>query len=169
VIKRALIYPAGHPFTCTLWTTMLYQTAFTLLNLAVVPAWLMLLVAPRWQMTRTLIHGGTYPAIYCVIYAVFLFNHLFLGVASPDASFSSLEGVMGLFDHPNGILLGWTHYLAFDLFVGAWIGRDALRRGITHWLSVPGLVLTFLLGPVGLLVYLATRALQGKDRLSMIE
>jgi hypothetical protein len=148
---------------------MLYQTAFPLLTLAVVPAWLMLIFVPRWQVTRTLVHGGTYPVIYCVLYAGFLFGHLFLGAAAPNASFTSLEGVMAVFDHPNGVLLGWSHYLAFDLFVGAWIGRDALRRGITHWLSVPGLVLTFLLGPVGLLVYLATRALRGKDRLSLIE
>ncbi|MFN3170780.1 MAG: ABA4-like family protein [Hyphomicrobiales bacterium] len=148
---------------------MLYQTAFPLLNLAVVPAWLMLLFAPRWQLTRTLVHGGYYPAIYCAIYAVFLFNHLFLGAASPGASFTSLEGVMGLFDHPNGILLGWTHYLAFDLFVGAWIGRDALRRGITQWLAAPAMLLTFLLGPVGLLVYLAIRFFQGKARLSLVE
>lgn len=144
---------------------MLYQTAFSLLNLAVVPAWLMLLLAPRWQLTRALVHGGIYPAIY----AVFLFNHLFLGAASADASFTSLDGVMGLFDHPNGILLGWTHYLAFDLFVGAWIGRDALRRGITHWLAAPAMLLTFLLGPFGLLVYMAIRFFQGKDHLSLVE
>lgn len=148
---------------------MLYQTAFSLLNLAVVPAWLMLLLAPRWQLTRTLVHGGIYPAIYCAIYAVFLFNHLFLGAASADASFTSLDGVMGLFDHPNGILLGWTHYLAFDLFVGAWIGRDALRRGIAHWRAAPAMLLTFLLGPFGLLVYMAIRFFQGKDRLSLVE
>jgi len=148
---------------------MLYQTAFTVINLAAVPAWLMLLFAPRWQLTRTLVHGGIYPTIYCTIYAVFLFNHLFLGAASADASFTSLDGVMGLFDHPNGILLGWTHYLAFDLFVGAWIGRDALRRGISHWLAAPAMLLTFLLGPFGLLVYMAIRFFRGKDRLSLVE
>lgn len=148
---------------------MLYQTAFTVINLAAVPAWLMLLLAPRWQVTRTLVHGGIYPAIYCTIYAVLLFNHLFLGAASADASFTSLGGVMGLFDHPNGILLGWSHYLAFDLFVGAWIGRDALRRGISHWLAAPAMLLTFLLGPFGLLVYMAIRFFQGKDRLSLVE
>ncbi len=148
---------------------MLYQTAFTVINLAAVPAWLMLLLAPRWQVTRTLVHGGIYPTIYCAIYAVFLFNHLFLGAASADASFTSLNGVMGLFDHPNGILLGWSHYLAFDLFVGAWIGRDALRRGISHWLAAPAMLLTFLLGPFGLLVYIAIRFFQGEDRLSLVE
>ena len=49
------------------------------------------------------------------------------------------------------------HYLVFDLFIGAWQTRDAARHGIPHGLVVPCLVLTFLLGPIGLLLYLALR------------
>src|SRR4051812_21348401 len=52
------------------------------------------------------------------------------------------------------LLAGWTHYLAFDLFVGRWEVRDAQRRGIPHLLITPALVLTFLLGPAGFLFYL---------------
>ena len=55
------------------------------------------------------------------------------------------------------LLAGWTHYLAFDLFIGGWEVRDAQRRGIPHLLVVPALVLTFLFGPAGLLLYLAIR------------
>ena len=62
-----------------------------------------------------------------------------------------------LFDNPWALLAGWTHYLAFDLFIGGWEVRDAQRRGIPHLLIVPALVLTFLLGPAGLLLYLAIR------------
>jgi hypothetical protein len=52
-----------------------------------------------------------------------------------------------------------VHYLAFDLFVGGWEVRDAQERGIRHLLVVPALVLTFLFGPAGWLLYVATRAL----------
>ena len=53
--------------------------------------------------------------------------------------------------------MGWIHYLVFDLFVGAWIGRDAIRRAIPHWMVVPCLVVTLFIGPVGLLLYFLVR------------
>ena len=59
-----------------------------------------------------------------------------------------------LFENPWLLLAGWAHYLAFDLFIGGWEVRDAQRRGIPHLLVVPALVLTFLFGPAGLLLYL---------------
>lgn len=62
-----------------------------------------------------------------------------------------------LFADPWMLLAGWIHYLAFDLFVGGWEVRDAQQRGIPHLLVVPALVLTFMFGPAGLLVYLGIR------------
>jgi hypothetical protein len=82
-------------------------------------------------------------------------------VTSPESpaggGFSSLSGVMTLFTSPHFALVGWVHYLAFDLFIGAWEVRDARRRLISHWFVVPCLVLTLMLGPVGLLAYLGLR------------
>lgn len=74
-----------------------------------------------------------------------------------EGSFSSLEGVMTFFQDPWLATAGWIHYLAFDLFVGAWELRDAQRRGINHLLVVPCLVITFLAGPAGLLLYFIVR------------
>ena len=51
----------------------------------------------------------------------------------------------------------WVHYLAFDMVVGAWIARDSVRLGIPWWLRTLALVLTFVAGPVGLLVHLSAR------------
>ena len=62
-----------------------------------------------------------------------------------------------MFQDPWALLAGWVHYLCFDLAVGAWALRDAQRRGLPHLLLVPALVLTFLLGPVGLLLYAGLR------------
>ena len=65
--------------------------------------------------------------------------------------------MQALFDHPNGLIVGWTHYLVFDLFVGAWEVRDARRHGIPHLAVIPCLFFTLMLGPVGLALYLAIR------------
>jgi len=80
--------------------------------------------------------------------------------AGTEGGFSSLADVSKLFENPWALLAGWTHYLAFDLFIGGWEVRDAHDRGVPHLFIVPALVLTFLFGPAGLLVYLAIRALR---------
>ena len=70
-----------------------------------------------------------------------------------EGGFSSLAGVAALFSEPWILLAGWTHYLAFDLLVGNWEMRDATKRGIPYMLVLPCLVLTFLFGPAGWLLY----------------
>jgi Domain of unknown function (DUF4281) len=72
--------------------------------------------------------------------------------------FDSLANVMALFTDPGVALAGWVHYLAFDLFVGAWITRAARAEGIPHLLILPCLALTFLFGPAGFLLFTALRA-----------
>ena len=95
------------------------------------------------------------------IYTMLLIAAIGFGFAAPEAGFS-LQGVQALFDHPNGVLIGWSHYLAFDLFVGAWIGRDALRRGVPHWQTVPCLLGSYIFGPFGLVLYALIRLFTGK-------
>jgi hypothetical protein len=77
-----------------------------------------------------------------------------------EGGFSSLAGVELLFSNPWMLLAAWTHYLAFDLFVGGWEVRDAQRRGIPDLLIKPALVLTFLLVPAGVLFYLAANGVK---------
>jgi hypothetical protein len=55
------------------------------------------------------------------------------------------------------LLAGWIHYLAFDLFIGSWEVRDAQRLGLNHLLVIPCLALTFLFGPIGLMLYFLIR------------
>ncbi|MBW2391428.1 MAG: DUF4281 domain-containing protein, partial [Deltaproteobacteria bacterium] len=80
------------------------------------------------------------------------------GPSAPDwGGFGTLGGVMTLFSSPYFTLVGWVHYLAFDLFIGAWEVRDARRRSIPHGFVLPCLFLTLMVGPVGLLAYLVLR------------
>lgn len=71
--------------------------------------------------------------------------------------FSSLAEVQALFTDPHIALAGWVHYLAFDLFLGAWATRTARAEGIAHWLVLPCLALTFLFGPAGFLAFATLR------------
>ena len=75
---------------------------------------------------------------------------------APPANLSdySIEGIRALFQSDGGIVLGWTHYLAFDLFTGLWIARDADAKGFSRLVQLPFLAATFLAGPIGLLSWL---------------
>lgn len=83
-------------------------------------------------------------------------------IGRPAADLTSLAGVMALFDSPGGATIGWIHYLAFDLFVGTWIARNADAHKISRWLQAPILFCTLMAGPIGLLLYLLLRQLIGK-------
>jgi len=128
---------------------------FLYCNYGVLPAWALLMMAPGSVWTRRVVHSPLIPLVLAVIYVAAL-------VVNPDspegAGFSSLEGVMALFTSPWLVLAGWVHYLVFDLFMGAWEVRDAARRGVRHAFVVPCLFFTFMLGPVGLAMYLLVRA-----------
>lgn len=132
------------------------------LNASVVPAWALLIFLPRSAITKTIVHSALYPLMLGLVYMTSLGAAIMLGQSAPGANMTSLGGVMALFSHPNGIITGWTHYLAFDLFVGSWIARDGQRRGVSHLAVVPCLLLTFLFGPAGLLLYLLIRTVLRK-------
>lgn len=126
---------------------------FSLVNISVFPAWLMLIFLPRWSVTKTLVHSMLYPLVLGAGYTIGLLLSVFGGMGASGGGFSTIEAVRALFSVDIGILVGWTHYLLFDLFVGAWMARDAERRGFNHWLLIPCLLLTFMAGPFGLLLY----------------
>ncbi len=123
-------------------------------NFAVLPFWLLLLVAPRWRGTQLLVHGPAVVLLLTPIYAYMLFGY---GPSPQDIDMTTLYGVMSAFTAPHIVVAGWIHYLIFDLFIGAWEARDALRLHIPQLFVIPCLLATLVVGPVGLLLYVIVR------------
>jgi len=146
-----------------------YETAYAAINLGVLPAWLLLFFAPGSGLTKRLVHSGLYPAAYGTLYTVLLVRAMFFGVSAEDAGMASVAEVAAFFSHPNGVLLGWAHYLVFDLFVGAWIARDGARRAVARWKLVPCLFFTLMVGPLGLLLYIVVRKFSTEASLALEE
>ena len=144
-------------FKVGLGYTMPLEILFKAASNSVIPFWLLLIVAPRWQWTQRLVHGPVVLLLLTPIYAYMLFGY---APAPEGMNFLTLYGVMVGFSAPNIVVAGWIHYLIFDLFVGAWETRDAQRRGIPHWLVIPCLLATLMIGPVGLLLYVVVRFLR---------
>jgi len=94
--------------------------------------------------------------------AVLALSYLALFLTAPDGFLALLrdyspETIGTVFDDPRVALIGWVPYLAFDLWVGAWEADEAARTGVAWPVLAPCLVLTCLVGPIGLLAFLAAR------------
>ena len=148
---------------------MTYAHLFDFVNASVLPAWILLIFAPRWSWTRKLVHSMLWPMVLGGLYIAVFAAVIFLGHGAEGGSFTSIEGVRALFSSDAGIVIGWAHFLVFDLFVGAWCARDAARRGFKHALLIPCLIFCFMAGPVGLVMYLLLRKATGKGGWSLAE
>ena len=113
--------------------------------------WLGLVVAPRWHVARDWAAPVIAPLMIGSVYIWLMASNFSL--APNDAGFGSLAEITALFSVPELLLAGWNHYLAFDLFVGAWEVKDAQQEGIHHFAVIPCLFATLMAGPGGLVLY----------------
>ncbi|WP_396625771.1 ABA4-like family protein [Luteitalea sp.] len=135
------------------------MTPFELSNLVVLPFWALMILAPTWSFTRRIVGSPWIVAPPALIYLVVLLPVAAMvlpAVANPvPAEIASMLGT------PTGTALAWAHFVAFDLFVGRWIHIDSRNRRYSPWWVSPTLLLTLLVGPVGLLTYLLVRTVIG--------
>ena len=136
---------------------MTLEGLFSAFSGFVLLGWLALLVAPLRRGVA--VTAARWVAVnLCGGYFAMLVAGLAGPGPPPGASFDSLSGVRLLLSTPEALLAGWVHYLAFDLFVGSWQVEDAPAANIPHWMLLPCLALTFVAGPVGLLLYFVIKA-----------
>ena len=138
---------------------------FAIVSYSVLPAWTLLVVAPRWRWTEHIVHAGVIPIVLGVVYGVLLFSDQ---PGPQGSSFFTLDGVMRIFTSRQTVIACWAHYLIFDLFVGSWIARDARRLELPHLAIAPILVATLLFGPIGLVLYLGLR-IALRRRITLVE
>lgn len=129
-------------------------------NTIAMAGWIVLLIlSPFWSgFDKFLI--GIVITLFAIVYAWLIFQ-----VFTPGdfEKFGSLNGVMDLFTDKTAVTAGWVHYLAFDLLTGIWIKKNAQKYNIHHLILIPCLLFTFMLGPIGLLLYLLVRFIKTKQ------
>lgn len=132
-------------------------TAFSLGGNLAILGWLGLIVSLFIATARSTVQLATrlvIPALLAIAYGLLI--HTGFAEAS-GGGFGSIAAVRALFASDSALAAGWLHYLAFDLFVGSWIVADGLDRRIPALLILPCLPLTFLFGPLGLLLFILLR------------
>jgi hypothetical protein len=127
---------------------------FQVANPIALAGWVALAFSPLAPRVLGLLGGTAVPMLLSTGYAAIVLSHW----ASGQGGFDSLESVEQLFQSRWLLLAGWVHYLAFDLLLGAWQVRTARREGIAHLQLLPCLLVTFMFGPAGYLLFQVLRA-----------
>ncbi len=143
---------------------MNWDLAFGLTNAVALLGWVILAVVPRKPLALSAV---LYLGVGLLCFAYFALVAASLGglvdqgrlpgTPEPNLLDYSIAGLRPLFMSDAGIVIGWTHYLAFDLFVGLWIARDVDAKGVGRIVQLPFLFLTLMAGPIGLLLWLGFR------------
>jgi hypothetical protein len=125
------------------------QREFLAVNLPALPLWLAMILVPRSRLTRRLMAAGS-PLLtaYGVAYMGLLVRAL--TQSAWPRNLLDGDGWRALVASPQGFVLGWTHFVAFDLFVGRWIWKTALEEGRGCRVA---LSFACLAGPLGLLIF----------------
>jgi Domain of unknown function (DUF4281) len=137
---------------------MSFSQIFSLAAIAVLPLWLLMVFVPTWRWTGRIVSQPWAYVPLAVLYAVLVLTR-FGEVAQAVVINPRLETVAPLLATPAGATIAWVHFLAFDVFVGRWAYLDARSRGIHPLVMGPILVVTFLFGPMGLLLHVAVSRL----------
>lgn len=135
---------------------MTMEQAFSLCSGFAVAGWLLLLLLPRWRWTERLVLSGFWSLLLSVVYLFLIVRYM----PGAEGGFGSIAEVRAFFGYDALLLAGWVHYLAFDLLIGVFEVMQAKSHGIPHLLVVPALVLTFLFGPIGLILFFIIKSVR---------
>ena len=139
---------------------MTYEIIFNIYNTGILIFWLLLLVFPKSKLTQKMIDFPWIPLVIAFGYIYFLGTSDIIF----SVDFSSLSGLTEMFQNsnPRGVAAGWLHYLAFDFWVGCWILRDSQKKDVKHAFIIFPMLCTFMLGPVGIIIYTLVLLFQKK-------
>jgi len=146
------------------------ETLYMWVNLGVLPFWLMIIVFPRSHLCKYLV-TSIFPffilsgAYIFVLYRSYLLGYDFTGNFS---LYLGLDELSRLFDSHLYLMIFWTHFVAINLFIGGWIVKDAQKFNINKILLAIPLIITYLIGPIGLFIYWIIRIFYAK-RMSLYE
>lgn len=133
------------------------ETFFQATNTLALVAWIALVLFPGRKLVSGVLCALVVPGLLAAAYACVIGWKLATH-GPPPADVMTLAGLRQVFDDDWVFAAAWTHYLVFDMVVGAWIARDSVRLGMPWLLRTAALVLTFLAGPVGYLAHVVGRA-----------
>ena len=153
-----------------IYTFFTMEMIFLWLNLGVLPFWLILVVFPQSQICRVFT-VSIFPifvlslAYGYLVYMVFKEGYDFL---NNFELYLGLKSISNLFLNPSFLILFWVHFLSINLFCGGWMVKDSQKFEINKFMMSFPLLITYLIGPIGLTLYWIIRLFYAK-RISLYD
>ena len=140
---------------------MTFEQLFSSASTLAMIGWVILIFLPRrWEWLNRL-PALLIPITLSAIYSFLIARYFF----SAQGGFDTLANVQQLFTYPAVALAGWVHYLAFDLFIGGVVAKQADEVGLSRLIQAPILLLTFMFGPFGYLLFISIKPVMARFRL----
>ena len=153
-----------------IYTYFTIETLYMWINLGVLPFWFILIVFPESHLSRIFVTSIFPFFILSGVYIFILYKSYLIGYDF-DGNFSlylGLSQLSRLFEDHLYIMIFWTHFIAINLFIGGWIVKDSQKFSINKVLMAVPLIVTYLIGPIGLFLYWIIRIFYAK-RISLYE
>ena len=134
-------------------------------NIGVLPFWFLIIFFPQSHLCKYLA-TSIFPIFLLSAAYIFVLYKAYLGSFDFNENFNlylGLSNVSELFQEDFYLLMFWTHFVSINLFIGGWILKDAQKFSINKiLLSIP-LIITYLIGPIGLFFYWLIRIFYAKN------
>ena len=134
-------------------------------NLGVLPFWLTLIFFPQSNFTKYFV-TSIFPIILLGGSYIFVLYKAYLNAYDFDSNFElylSISNLSNLFTSNTFLMLFWIHFVSINLFVGGWIVRDSQKLLIGKILVAVPLIITYLIGPLGIFIYWLIRIFYAKS------
>ena len=141
-----------------------FENIYLLTNFGILPFWLMLIIIPNSRFTQFFINSIILPIILSATYIYIIYQTILMDEPMSDVFklYLSLAKLYTLFATESFLLIFWLHFLALNLFMGSWIARDGIKYNVPRNLAFFPLILVYLAGPLGLVLYWIIRIFYAK-------
>ena len=141
-----------------------FENMYLWINLGILPFWLMLIIIPNSKFTQIFVNSIVLPLILSAAYVYLIYQTILLDESLLDVFklYLSLDDLYTAFATETFLLIFWIHFLALNLFLGCWVSRDAIKYNISRGVVFIPLILIYLAGPLGLVLYWLFRIFYAK-------
>ena len=153
-----------------IYTYFTIETLYMWINLGVLPFWFILIIFPQSHLNRIFV-TSIFPFFILSGVYIFILYKSYLTGYDFDGNFTlylGLSELSRLFEDHLYIMIFWTHFIAINLFIGGWIVKDSQKFSINKVFMAVPLIVTYLIGPIGLFLYWIIRIFYAK-RISLYE
>jgi hypothetical protein len=147
-----------------IYTFFTVEMVYLWVNLGILPFWFVLVLFPKSQICKVFI-TSIFPIFILSLFYSYLLCTIYMDGYDFLQNFKlylGLREISNLFNNQSFLILFWVHFLTINLFCGGWIVNDSQMFGMNKFLVSIPLIITYLVGPIGIVIYWLIRIFYAK-------